>query len=80
MDPFVMVAEAGAAEVAPSTETEVNAVLPMIKAGVTGVFDMATSAYDFLLSAPLCAFMIGSGFAFMALGLVRKALRIGKRV
>jgi len=79
MNPFLVLA-AETPALPSSTEAEVNGVLPMLKAGVSGVFDMATSAYDFLLSAPLCAFMIGSGFAFMALGLVRKALRIGKRV
>ncbi len=80
MNSLMLAAEGSTPAIAPSTEAEVSGVLPMLKAGVSGVFDMATSAYDFLLSAPLCAFMIGSGFAFMALGLVRKALRIGKRV
>lgn len=57
----------------------VSAILPMIKTAVGGVFDIATSAFSFLLSTPLCAFMVGSGFAFSALGLARKALRVAKR-
>ncbi len=59
---------------------DVKTILPMIKEGVAGVFDIASSAFSFLLSNPLCAFMMGSGFAFTALGLVRKGLRIAKRV
>lgn len=58
---------------------EVASILPMIKAGVMGVFDIATSAFNFLLSTPLSAFMLGSGFAFTALSLARKALRVSKR-
>ena len=73
-----MASEAGES-LTTATETEVSSILPIIKAGVAGVFDIASSAFNFLLSTPLSAFMIGSGFAFSALGLARKALRVAKR-
>lgn len=58
---------------------EVGTILPAIKAGVAGVFDIASSAFSFLMANPLCAFMLCSGFAFTALSLIRRALRISKR-
>ena len=58
---------------------EVNAILPTIKAGVAGVFDIASSAFSFLLSNPLCAFIMCSGFAYTALSLVRRAFRVARR-
>lgn len=79
MSVFMTAAEAGQEAITPATSTEVSSILPMIKEGVTGVFDIASSAFNFLLSTPLSAFMIGAGFAFSALGLARKALRVAKR-
>lgn len=77
MSPFSVVAEAAALETTDASSIE--SVITVIKSAVSGVFDIATSAFDFLLSTPLCAFMVGSGFAFTGLSLVRKALRTGKR-
>lgn len=86
MNPFIMAAEAGASDVLENgvgsnveSAVEVGSILPMIKAGVTGVFDIASSAFNFLLSTPLSAFMLGSGFAFTSLSLTRKALKVSKR-
>lgn len=61
------------------TKIEMSSLIPVIKEAVTGVFDIASAGFNFLFSNPLCAFMIGSGFAFSALGLVRKALKTAKR-
>lgn len=58
---------------------EVGGVITLIKTAVTGVFDIAGSAFTFLMSNPLAAFMVGSGFAFTALSCIRKALRVAKR-
>lgn len=77
MNAFTMAAEAS--EALPAGEADVSSILPMIKAGVTGGVDIASSAFNFLLSTPLSAFMLASGFAFSALGLARKALRVSKR-
>ena len=62
-----------------ATKIELSSVLSLIKEAVSGVFDIAGSAFNFMYQNPLCAFMIGSGFAFSALGLVRKALKTAKR-
>lgn len=58
---------------------DMTAVLKLIKEAVSGVFEIAGSAFTFLISNPLAAFIVGSGFAFTALSLVRKALRVAKR-
>lgn len=67
------VAEAG------KTTLTLPAIIELIKTAVTGVFDIASSAFSFLISNPLAAFMLGTGFAFTALSCVRKGLRIAKR-
>lgn len=79
MNVLMTAAESGQTALPPASSADVSSVLPMIKEGVTGVFDIASSAFNFLLSTPLSAFMIGAGFAFSALGLARKALRVAKR-
>ena len=50
-----------------------------IKQAVGGVFEIAGSGFNFLIANPLAAFIVGSGFAFTALSLIRKALRVAKR-
>ena len=60
-------------------QVQVGGVITLIKEAVTGVFDIAGSAFTFLMSNPLAAFMVGSGFAFTALSCIRKALRVAKR-
>lgn len=62
-----------------STNIQMSTLIPVIRDAVSGVFDIASAGFNFLFNNPLCAFMIGSGFAFSALGLVRKALRTAKR-
>lgn len=79
MNSFLTAAEAGQTALPSTSESDITAVLKVIKASVTGVFDIASSAFNFLLATPLCAFMIGSGFAFTALGLARKGLRTARR-
>lgn len=65
--------------VTTATPVGVEGVIELIKTAVTGVFDIAGSAFSFLISNPLAAFMVGSGFAFTALSCIRKALRVAKR-
>lgn len=68
-------------DVVGATETyaDVGAVITLIKQGVSGVFEIASSAFGFLMDNPLCAFMVCVGFGSVALGLVRKAIRVAKR-
>lgn len=62
-----------------TTTTSMGSVITLIKEAVSGVFDIAGSAFSFLMANPLAAFMVGSGFAFTALSCIRKALRVAKR-
>ncbi|MDE7398584.1 MAG: hypothetical protein K2N06_03560 [Oscillospiraceae bacterium] len=64
---------------AGSTKFSIGALIELVKTGVMGVFDMAASAFNFLFNNPLCAFMLCVGFAYTALSMVRKALRVAKR-
>ena len=57
----------------------VTSIVTLVKEGVTGVFDIAGSAFTFLISNPLAAFMVSVGFAFTALSCIRKALKVAKR-
>lgn len=63
-------------ELATST---VPGVIELIKTSVTGVFEIAGSAFSFLMANPLAAFMVGGGFAFTALSIIRKGLKVAKR-
>ncbi len=62
-----------------NTYKDVGAIITLMKQGVTGCFEIAGSAFGFLMDNPLCAFMVCVGFASVALGLVRKAIRVSKR-
>ncbi len=64
---------------AVDTYVDVNAIIALVKTGVAGVFDIASSAFGFLMDNPLCAFMVCVGFASVALSMVRRSLRIAKR-
>lgn len=64
---------------AVNTYKDVGAIITLIKQGVSGVFEIAGSAFGFLMDNPLCAFMVCVGFGSVALGLVRKAIRVAKR-
>lgn len=68
-------------EVADAVKTyaDVGAIITLMKQGVAGVFEIAGSAFNFLMANPLCAFMVCVGFGSVALGLVRKAIRVSKR-
>ncbi len=70
-----------AADVGGAVDTfvDVNAIIALVKTGVAGVFDIASSAFGFLMDNPLCAFMVCVGFASVALSMVRRSLRIAKR-
>lgn len=72
-------ADVGGAGQAVETYVDVNAIIALVKTGVAGVFDIASSAFGFLMDNPLCAFMVCVGFGSVALGMVRRALRIAKR-
>lgn len=58
---------------------DLAAMLTIMKSGVAGVFSLASSAFDFLIDNPLCAFMVCIGIAYTSLSIVRKALRTAKR-
>lgn len=64
---------------AVNTYKDVGAIITLIKQGVAGVFEIASSAFGFLMDNPLCAFMVCVGFGSVALGLIRKAIRVAKR-
>lgn len=64
---------------AGSTTFSIGSLINLLKVGVAGVFDMASSAFNFLFNNPLCAFMLCVGFGYTALSIVRKALRVAKR-
>lgn len=78
---LVMLADSTASNVVDNVQTsvDVSTFIPVVKTSVEAVFDMGTSAFNFLFDNPLCGFIMGAGFAFTALGLVRKALRVSKR-
>lgn len=61
------------------TYADVGSIITLMKQGVSGCFEIASSAFGFLMDNPLCAFMVCVGFASVALGLVRKAIRVSKR-
>lgn len=69
----------GEAVEAAKTYADVGAIITLMKQGVAGVFEIAGSAFNFLMANPLCAFMVCVGFGSVALGLVRKAIRVSKR-
>lgn len=79
MNVLLTAAEAGQEALPTVSTASITEILALIKASVTGVLDIASAGFNFLLSTPLSAFMIGSGFAFTALSLVRKGLRVSKR-
>lgn len=62
-----------------ASTVDLTTILDNVKQAVGGIFDLAGSGFSFLVSNPLCFLMIGSGFAFTAFGLVRRALRVAKR-
>lgn len=64
---------------AVQTYADVSAIITLMKKGVSGVFEIAGSAFGFLMSNPLCAFMVCVGFSYVALGLVRRSIRVAKR-
>lgn len=64
---------------AVQTYADVSAIITLMKNGVKGVFEIAGSAFGFLMDNPLCAFMVCVGFAYVALGLVRRSIRVAKR-
>ncbi len=75
-----VISEAGSGAVnTMSTSAEITSIIDIVKTGVSGVFDIAGSAFDFLMANPLCAFMVCVGFGSVALGFVRRALRVSKR-
>ena len=61
------------------TTVEMSSLITLVKTGVTGVLEMASTAFNFLIQNPLCAFMMCVGFGYTALSLVKKALRVAKR-
>lgn len=66
-------------QVAEQAAVTLDTIISNVTTAVGGVFNLASEGFNFLLSNPLCFLMIGSGFAFTAFGLVRRALRVAKR-
>ena len=62
-----------------ASSAEMGSIIDLITKATKGTFEIATSAFEFLMSNPLCAFMVGTGFAWSALSLVRKGLKVAKR-
>lgn len=75
----LMLSEGSGVIDAVNTYKDVGAIITLMKQGVTGVFEIAGSAFGFLMDNPLCAFMVCVGFASVALGIVRKGIRVSKR-
>lgn len=65
--------------VTEAASVDLSTILTNVTTAVGGIFNLASEGFSFLTSNPLCFLMIGSGFAFTAFGLVRRALRIAKR-
>lgn len=61
------------------TYADVGNIITLLKSAVSGCFEIASSAFGFLMSNSLCAFMVGVGFCSVSLSLVRKAIRVSKR-
>lgn len=64
---------------ATETTTTVATVGETITTGVEQAFNIASKAFDFLMNNPLCSLMVGVGFAYTALSLIRKGIRVAKR-
>lgn len=62
-----------------TTTTTVTEVGEVIATGVEQAFSIASSAFDFLMSNPLCSLMVGVGFAYTALSLIKRGIRVAKR-
>lgn len=62
-----------------ATTTTVAEVGEIIATGTEQAFNIASSAFDFLMSNPLCALMVGVGFAYTGLSLIKRGIRVAKR-
>ncbi|MBE6889640.1 MAG: hypothetical protein E7485_06465 [Ruminococcaceae bacterium] len=62
------------------TAVDTSTVMDKVTAGLEGGFTMGTKAFNFLMDNPLTSFIIGIGFCYTALGIIRRALRVSKRM
>lgn len=62
-----------------TTSATITTVGETITTGVEQAFNIATKAFDFLMGNPLCSLMVGVGFAYTALSLIRRGIRVAKR-
>lgn len=76
---LLALSEGATSSVTVPASSDISSIIDVVTVGVSGVFSMAGSAFNFLFSNPLCAFMMCVGFAGVALGFVRRALRVSKR-
>ena len=58
--------------------TDMASTVSNVKTATEGLFGIASSAFSFMLSNPLCFLMIGVGICFSSLKLARSALRASK--
>lgn len=57
----------------------ISGIISDVNTASTGFFKIGTSAFDLILSNPVCFLFLGTGFCFTALGLARKAMRASKK-
>lgn len=67
------------AAAATTEAADITSVGTLITTGVEQAFTIATKAFDFLMANPLCALMVGVGFAYTALSLIKRGIRVAKR-
>lgn len=51
-----------------------------ISDGVNVGFTLGTEAFNFIMANPLSSTVVGIGFCYVALGIIKRALRVSKRM
>lgn len=64
----------------PSTSTDLATIIDNTTTATTGMFDLAGSAFGFLVGSFICFVFLGVGFVILGFKLVRKAVKTSKRV
>lgn len=61
---------------AATNETVANAITNGVQTG----FTLGGEAFNFIMANPLSATVVGIGFCYVALGIIKRALRVSKRM
>lgn len=69
----------GSENTGSSSSGSIGDIISDVNTASSGLFKMGTSAFDLMLSNPICFLFLGSGFCFTALGLARNAMRASKK-